>query len=525
MKTQRYTGEIPQPIAELLYKLNSRYYHAFLVGGCVRDMCLGLEPKDFDIEVFNVTSYEELFDFLKSLGVPHVVGEAFGVTKLRYQGFDVDIALPRRDSKVQDVSVGRGRGFEVETDPFMSLEDACARRDFTINALMYDIRNNLIMDHFSGLDDIRYGILRATSDKFEEDPLRVLRGFQFAARLGFSVDPETAKMCARLKNSELVKERVYEEWIKFFTKAKYPSKGIQFLIETEWIDNYPELKGMIDVPQDPIWHPEGGCMSHTLHACNAVVELFDFSDKPQDWVVAVNAAILLHDVGKPDVTRQEWDADTQSLRWRSKGHSAAGLKLAESFLKRIGMKPSITQVVQKLVLYHMDYISYKEDRLVSTMRGLAENLYPATIEQLYVIITGDSYGRPPLEGKLEEKFEVFFRYARENGLWEGKPKLLVSGMDILNRLPNAPKDKRLGDTIKFVQNLYLSGKIHTKEEGLKKATSYLRHVLQVVNGNDLMDLGIPQGPQLKPFLELAWEIQNSEGIQDKVTLLKLIGVV
>jgi hypothetical protein len=98
-------------------------------------------------------------------------------------------------------------------------------------------------------------------------------------------------------------------------------------------------------------------------------------------------------------------------------------------------------------------------------------------------------------------------------------------MDILNRLPNAPKDKRLGDTIKFVQNLYLSGKIHTKEEGLKKATSYLRHVLQVVNGNDLMDLGIPQGPQLKPFLELAWEIQNSEGIQDKVTLLKLIGVV
>ena len=160
---------------------------SFLVGGCVRDWLLGIPNKDFDIEVFGVT-YEELIAALAPRGRTDLVGRSFGVVKLTTPGGDTfDFTIPRRDSKV---APGH-KGFAVTFDPAITPEAASARRDFTINALMFDPRRGEVLDFFGGREDLRNRVLRHTSGAFVEDPLRVLRGMQLVARLHLNPAPET----------------------------------------------------------------------------------------------------------------------------------------------------------------------------------------------------------------------------------------------------------------------------------------------------------------------------------------------
>ena len=228
--------------------------NCYLVGGCIRDAVLGKESKDIDIEVYNI-SHDDLVNVLSKFGKVNTVGKQFGVTKLTTESDDYDFAFPRRDNKV---GVGY-TGFTVEVDSNMSIEEAASRRDFTFNTLMYDVLEDELIDVFGGKQHLLDGKLVATSDKFAEDPLRVLRGMQFAARFNLEVDDKTAKLMASLLDeySALSIERVWEEWYKWATKSVVPSKGIQVLIDSNWLSLLPELMAMKDVPQEPKWHPEG----------------------------------------------------------------------------------------------------------------------------------------------------------------------------------------------------------------------------------------------------------------------------
>src|SRR5437773_539440 len=194
---------------------------AFLVGGCVRDWLRGKPQKDFDLEVFGV-SYEKLASALSAWGRTDLVGRSFGVVKLTLaSGETFDFSIPRRDSKV---AAGH-KGFEIESDPAITPREAAARRDFTINALMFDPRRQELLDFFGGRTDLEWRVLRHTSPAFVEDPLRVLRGMQFAARFNLKAAPETIDLCRSIQATyhELAVERVRDEWFKWAEKSVVPS--------------------------------------------------------------------------------------------------------------------------------------------------------------------------------------------------------------------------------------------------------------------------------------------------------------
>lgn len=208
-----------------------------VAGGAVRDTILGKQPKDFDIEVHGAQNFDELRSALKDLGPLNLAGRDFGVLKLRVRGTDgelsdeIDLSLPRRDSKT---GIGH-RGFTIEVDPQMSLLEATARRDLTVNALMWDPTSELVIDLHGGLKAMEDGVLRHVSAAFSEDILRVLRVARFAAKLGFVPAAETVELCSALKDgfSELPESRIQGELSKLILE-RFPEQGFAFLQESGW---------------------------------------------------------------------------------------------------------------------------------------------------------------------------------------------------------------------------------------------------------------------------------------------------
>ena len=276
---------------------------AFLVGGCVRDALLGLPAgKDYDIEVFGV-EYDRLMAALSRWGRTDLVGRSFGVVKLSTgSGCQYDFSLPRRDSKV---APGH-KGFRIEFDAAITLPEAAGRRDFTINSLMYDPRTGEVLDFFGGRADLENRVLRHASEAFAEDPLRVLRGMQFAGRFDLKAAPETVALCRRIKGSyaELAVERVREEWFKWAQRSERPSAGLRFLVDTEWAGHFPEIQALNGTVQEPEWHPEGDVFTHTCHCCDALAGLEEWRRADAESRIVYMLAILAHDFGKPATTHR-----------------------------------------------------------------------------------------------------------------------------------------------------------------------------------------------------------------------------
>jgi len=216
--------EIPDKVLALARAVRDAGGRALLVGGCVRDELMGQQPKDWDLEVYGIEP-ARLRELLDQFGSVNVVGEAFTVYKL---GANLDISLPRRERKT-----GRGhRAFFVEGDPGMTVEEAAARRDFTINAILQDPLTAETIDPFQGRVDLKAKTLRAVSpETFPEDSLRVLRAAQFAARFEFQVDPETVDLCRMIGLTDLPSERIWGEMEKLLLRAQRPSIGLKWLHE------------------------------------------------------------------------------------------------------------------------------------------------------------------------------------------------------------------------------------------------------------------------------------------------------
>lgn len=236
-----FTMELPGGVDAALDTAR-RVGNPLIVGGAVRDAHLGATSKDTDVEVYGVTLDTLTEAFRRDGFAVDEVGKAFGVLKVSKKGVvrDLDVAVPRTEN-----ANGAGhRGFTVDTDTTMTVADAAARRDFTINAMSYDPALGVLLDPYSGAADMESRTLRAVSDKFAEDPLRVLRGMQFAARFGMSLHPDTAAMCRTLRPryGELATERVAEEWTKLWTKSTRPSLGLTALRDAGWDDTAPGLR-------------------------------------------------------------------------------------------------------------------------------------------------------------------------------------------------------------------------------------------------------------------------------------------
>src|SRR5256714_1145918 len=314
---------IPEQVLNIAQAVRDEGGRALLVGGCVRDELMSRQPKDWDLEVYGIDS-SRLRGLLDRFGEVNVVGEAFTVYKL---GAHLDVSVPRRERKT-----GRGhRAFVIEGDPAMSIEEAARRRDFTINAILQDPLTEELIDPFHGREDIERKLLRAVSpETFGEDSLRVLRAAQFAARFEFDIEPETFELCRSIDLSDLPAERIWGEMEKLLLRARRPSVGLQLLRELGAVDQlFPELKALIDVPQDPEWHPEGDVWIHTLLTIDRARELID--DLSYAKQVTVMLATLCHDFGKPATT------DFVDGRLRSREHEEAGVEPTISLLNKLNV--------------------------------------------------------------------------------------------------------------------------------------------------------------------------------------------
>ncbi len=419
--------KIPPPLHDALSALRSAGGQPRLVGGCVRDWQLGLEPKDFDVEVYGL-DYEAMGRALAAFGPTDVVGRSFGVLKVRMGDSEYDFSLPRRESKT-----GAGhRGFAVAPDPALTEAEAAARRDFTVNAIVYDPLEDRILDFHHGIADLRKKVLRHTGPAFTEDPLRVLRAFQFAARFEFTLAPETAALCRSISatHAELPLERVWGEWDKWATKSVKPSIGLLVLKQAGWLKHYPEIAALDGLPQEPEWHPEGDVFIHTGCCLDALVGLDSWRNGSPATRRLLSLAVLAHDFGKAGTTRQ---ADRRGkLRWTSPEHEAAGGPLTESFLPRIGAPLDLIEFVRPLVMNHLLHHDGPAEYRDTTVRRLSRKIAPATLDDLIAVMRSDHLGRPPLISAETEKRLGFLRdAARRLALEHAAPKPIVLGRHLI----------------------------------------------------------------------------------------------
>jgi tRNA nucleotidyltransferase (CCA-adding enzyme) len=460
--------KIPPPLRSALAALQAADGRPRLVGGCVRDWLSGLEPKDFDLEVYGL-DYEKMGRALAPFGPTDIVGRSFGVLKVRINGAEYDFSLPRRESKT-----GTGhRGFAVEPDPQLTEAEAAARRDFTVNAMAYDPLEDRLLDFFGGQDDLKKKILRHTSPAFVEDPLRVLRAFQFAARFEFTLAPETVALCRSIVDTykELPVERVWGEWDKWATAARKPSLGLLVLKQTGWLQHFPEISALDGMPQEPEWHPEGDVFVHTGCCLDALVKLDSWREGSPETRRLLALAVLAHDFGKAVTTKQ---AERRGkLRWVSPEHEAAGGPLSNSFLTRIGAPLDLIAHVHPLVVNHLLHHDGPAEYRDTTVRRLARKIEPATLDELMAVMRADHLGRPPLVSAETEKRLGFLRIAAQRLVLEhAAPKPIIQGRHLiaLGRSPG-PQFKPALDAAFESQ---LDGAFSDEAGGVEWMRNYLR---------------------------------------------------
>jgi tRNA nucleotidyltransferase (CCA-adding enzyme) len=439
-----------------------------LVGGCVRDWLLGLEPKDFDVEVAGVT-FDQLHSALAPFGATDVVGRSFGVIKLRLPSGETDFSLPRRESKT-----GAGhRGFAVAPDPTLSDAEAAARRDFTLNAIAYDPFGGAVIDPLGGAADLRAKILRHAGPAFVDDPLRVLRAFQLAARFDFSLAPETVALSRSMTGTfaELPSERVWGEWEKWAIKSARPSRGLTVLEETDWLKHFPEVATLRGTPQEPEWHPEGDVFTHTQHCLDELARLAEWQASEAPRRRYLTLAVLAHDFGKPSTTSQ---AERHGrLRWVSPGHESAGGPLAESFLARLGAPHDVIDFVRPLVVHHLAHHHGRTEFTDTSVRRLARRMAPATIDDLCLVMLADHGGRPPLHSPdTLARIAELRRRAQALAVEAAAPQSLILGRHILALgLKPGPQFKKILDACFEAQ---LDGAFADEAGGVAYLKNYLR---------------------------------------------------
>lgn len=466
---------IPESIRPALAELPDAYF----IGGCVRDALIGLDPKDLDIEVHN-TPEEKLIEILSRHGKVDEVGRSFAVIKVTTPDGEIhDFSLPRRENKT-----GQGhRDFTVEADPFMGTEQASLRRDFTINTIMVRASTGEVTDHFNGIKDLEAGMLRVVNDKtFAEDPLRVLRAFQFSARMGLQLDDHAIEVCQSLSSqfNTISQERIWEEWVKWATKSQVPSAGLQSLIQTKWMQHFPEIDKLEETPQEPNWHPEGNVRNHTFHCVDALATNPDWKELPSDQKIITMLATLCHDLGKKTHTK----IDPETGKITSPAHEEAGVKPTLEFLERIGAPKQFLEPIAILVKNHMVYLKIQENQEFNATKTKARAMLEAhalgdkktNLKSLYLVMEADHAGRPPLAPGLPKTAETLKTAAQIMGVWEKPPTCPVQGRDLLalGITPGPNVGKLLTVLAKHYYNLQFS----TREEGIEHFQKKIPSIFQ-----------------------------------------------
>ena len=348
---------------KIISKLRTNNFDAYLVGGCVRDFLLGKRPKDWDI----VTSarpddIEQLFD--KTIAI----GKAFGVIVVVLDGCEYEVATFRADGNYLD-------GRKPDSVEFADAEEDVKRRDFTVNALLFDPASKKIIDYVGGQKDLKRQIIKTVGDparRFLEDHLRLLRAVRFALKTGFKIEKETLSAISELAGlvRTVSMERISGEILKMLC-CHGAGNALTVLYNTNLLQHVlPEAIELKGCPQPPQYHPEGDVFEHTemmLDIFSKNIPEYEFEQEVLAW------AILLHDIGKPRVI-------SVAGRIRFNRHDYTSAEMSDDILRRLKRSKKVIEAVHELIGRHMHFCTLEKMRLPKRRRFLQDPLFPLHLE-------------------------------------------------------------------------------------------------------------------------------------------------
>ena len=417
---------IPNILEQILISLQEIDARPILVGGCVRDALLKISCKDYDIEIFEINSLDTIEKTLKKYGSIKLVGKSFGVLTLKVDGYDFDFALARTEKKI-----GLGhQDFQVTTNANLSYKEAALRRDFTINSIGYDFFKKEFLDPFNGIKDLENKTLRHISDiTFIEDPLRVYRAVQFASRFEFTIDNKTKDLCKKMvENNDLAylaKERIYEEFKKLFLKSSKPSIAFELLKELDVLKYFPELKALINCPQEKEYHPEGDVWVHTMMTIDEMAKIIKKENIQDEYrILYLFYAILCHDLGKAFCTK------VINGKITSYKHEILGIEPTISFLKKLTNENKFIEKIIPLVKNHLaPFQLYKDSSSLKAVKRLS---LKCNIEDLCLVCLADCKGRTiPNKDICDKAVSWVLEKARELNISQKPLISLVQGRDLI----------------------------------------------------------------------------------------------
>ena len=424
---------------------------AYYVGGYVRDKLRHKDNKDIDIEIHGIYP-AQLEKILDSLGERVSIGESFGIYQLK--GYPLDIAMPRKEEK-------RGVGhkdFDICVDPFIGTQKAALRRDFTMNALLEDILTGEVIDYFGGVEDLNNGIIRHINDiTFAEDPLRVLRAAQFAARFGFSVADETIKVCSQMELSALPKERIMGELEKAMLKSGKPSVFFETLRQMNQLSVwFPELEQTIGIKQNPKHHAEGDVWTHSMMVADIAVKYREKAKNPIGFMLSA----ITHDFGKILCT------EVVNGELHAYQHEKIGLPLIESFMRRLTNEKALIEYVLNLSELHMrpNTIAANHSSIKASNKMFDQSVDPEAL--IYLAISDGlgkiaPYGYISYEDFFSDRLKIFNEYMN-------RPYVMGRDLVAAGVLPS----ERFTGYLEFAHKLRLAGV--KKEDALRQTLSLAR---------------------------------------------------
>lgn len=451
------------PLVRLVEHLSNHGIKPVFVGGFVRDHFTGHTTLDLDIELYGVTSLDELELLLRPFGKVGVFGKSFGVLKLTYEGYSIDFSPPRTESKS-----GFGhKGFETAWFSDLDFAAAARRRDFTINAIGYDPIEQKFLDPYGGIEDLANKRLVCVDPKtFVDDPLRILRAVQFAARFELSCDESLVVLCRNMiKNNalnELPKERIFEELKKLLLLSQHPSIGMLLLCEMGGLEFFTPLDKLETTPQEADSHPEGSVWNHTLMALDTMAAMRRGSWRDD---IVLMLAVLLHDIGKPDTT-----VSINGVLNAPK-HAEAGFELARNWLDRITEDKNLIDRILPLILYHgWPRKLYRSRASDSDVLHLSTHV---CINDLITVAKADFFGRAfnSSQPEIFESGEWLYERSCALGVLYEPPAALLMGRDLISfgLIPSENFKTILQDAY----DAQLNQEFTTKEGALQWLVTYL----------------------------------------------------
>jgi len=426
---------------EIIKKLRRAGYEAYWAGGCVRDILLGIKPKDFDI----VTSAkpDEMEKVLRhTLEKTILIGKKYGVLMAVKNGHHFEIATFRSDSGYSD-------GRRPDAITFTSAKEDAKRRDFTINGMFYDPIKDKIKDYVGGQKDLAAGLIRFIGNpgqRIIEDHLRILRAIRFKNQFDFQYEPKTYTALhkhARLVIDKVAKERIAAELDKMLlmTHAADAFKDMDDLGVLGVI--LPELEKMKGVAQPRQYHLEGDVWEHTIQALRSLTESAS---------LAVRWGVLLHDSGKPDTF------DLKE-RIRFDHHVEFSKKHAQEILTRLRYPSKFINEVCWLVEHHMMMVPLLE---MPEGRRRAWFLHPWFLN-LMQVFKADAQGTIPTDLSLYEKILALYRSTMSKMPF--MPPALLNGEDVMKVMRMRP-GKKVGAILAELREAQLAGKILNRKQAL-----------------------------------------------------------